>query len=117
MSNLMDETVKEICDSMCKDPNRWQITTHTVNDKVSGVQYWLDRGSWEQGCITHTWNGCSRDEVFTEEQGYLIYQAYIAMKEHKTSEAQQKVINSVKPKPSYFLYEVKPQSKWWEFWK
>lgn len=44
MSNLMDETVKEICGSMCKDPNRWQITTCTVNDKVSGVKYWLDGG-------------------------------------------------------------------------
>lgn len=115
MSNLMDETVKEICDSMLNNPNRWLITTHTLDDCVSGVKYWID--PYNDESITQIWNGSSRDTVFTKEQGKLIRNAFFEMRKYKASEAQLKVMESMKPKPLYILYEVDSQRKWWEFWK
>lgn len=115
MSNLMDETVKEICDSMLNNPNRWLITTYTVDDCVSGVKYWI--ASRNDYSITQIWNGSSRDTVFTEEQGKLIGNAFFEMRKYKASEAQLKVMKSMEPKPSYTLYEVDSERKWWEFWK
>ncbi len=111
MSSVMDGVVKEICESMLNNPNRWRIETYTIKDKQSGVEYWIDNG-W-QGSITHIWNGRSRDEVFTEEQGHLVYEAYIRMKEYKASAAQEKVLASFKVKSK----EVTSQKAWWEFWK
>lgn len=115
MNNLMDKTVDDICQSMQSDPDRWVITTHTLNDKSSGVKYWLSAYSEP---ITEIWNGTSRDEVFTEGQGRLLYNAFCKMKEFKATEAQEKVIESMKPKPSFIIYEFpKEERRWWEFWK
>lgn len=99
MANLMDETVKEICESMLNNPSRWEISTYTLNDLVCGLRYWLDDSS-----ITKTWNGRSCDKVFTYEQGKVIFAAYSSMKEHKATLAQDKVIRSF-------------NKSWWEFWK
>lgn len=99
MSNLMDETVKEICESMKNNPNRWEIDTWTINDKLYGLRYWLDDAT-----ITKTFNGRSCDVVFTYEQGKQIFSAYKEMTEYKATIAQQKVIKSF-------------GKQWWEFWK
>lgn len=99
MSNLMDNTVNEICESMKNNPNRWEIATYTLNDKLYGLSYWLDDTT-----IMKTWNGRSCDVVFTYEQGKQIFSAYKAMREHKATIAQQKVIKSF-------------NKQWWEFWK
>lgn len=112
MSVVMDGVVKEICQSMENNPNRWVIATYILNDKVSGINYWLGEGS-----ITQIWNGLSRDVVFSYTQGKLVYESFCKMKEDKASEAQQKVINSFTPKINYILYKVPVDSKWWEFWK
>lgn len=113
MSSVMDSVVKEICESMLNNPNRWRIETHILKDLHSGVQYWISSIHWEYPTITHVWNGHSRDEVFTEEQGHLIYEAYIHMKDYKASAAQEKVLASFKVKSK----EVTSQKAWWEFWK
>lgn len=112
MNSLMDETVKEICTSMLDEPNRWRIETVTMVDTRSGVRYWLNHSFIGEPAITSIWNGYSRDEVFSYEQGKLIYQAYCKMKDHKASVAQQRVIDSIKPKPSFILYEMTPNKKW-----
>lgn len=105
----MDEAVKELCNSILDNPDRWTINTHTLDDKVSGIKYWLGIS----GCITHTWNGNSTDEVFSSSDGLLIYAAYSEMKGYKASVAQQKVINSLKVE----CIRQGRQNKWWEFWK
>lgn len=99
MNKVMDETVKEICNSMVNNPNRWEISTYTLNDKVYGLRYWLDDTT-----ITKTWNGRSCDVVFSYEQGKEIFSSYKLMREHKATNAQQKVIKSF-------------NKQWWEFWK
>lgn len=117
MNSLMDETVKEICNSMLNAPDRWRVETYTLLDLRSGVKYWISNIGLGKPVITSIWNGHSRDEVFSYEQGRLIYQAYSKMKDHKASVAQQKVIDSIKPKANFILYEAAPDKKWYEFWK
>lgn len=108
MSAIMGGVVKEICDSMKNNPNRWEITTYTLNDKKSGLRYWLGLGDTE---ITKTWNGRSNDTVFTCTQGQEIFQAYLLMREYKASAAQEKVLASFKGK------QTTKDKSWWEFWK
>lgn len=113
MSSVMNGVVKEICESMLNNPNRWRIETYTIKDKQSGVEYWIDNG-WS-GSITHIWNGHSRDRVFSCEQGQRIYQSFVEMKEHKASVAQQKILDSFKVKSEPVVQDSK--KSWWEFWK
>lgn len=109
MSAIMDNVVKEICESMLNSPSRWKINTHTVDDRYTGVRYWIPiEGVY--AAITEVYNGCSLDEVFTNDQGRLVYLAFLNMKQHNASVAQNKVINSFSTKDGASI-------KWWEFWK
>lgn len=109
MNDIMHETVKEICDSMLNSPNRWKISTHTVKDTKSGIDYWLNSYSH---AITEIWTGSTTERVFTSEQGHLIGQAFVQMSAHKASVSQQKIIDSYKQK-----LVSNNITKWWEFWK
>lgn len=113
MTHLMDETVKEICESMKNDPDRWRIETHKVTHTKTGTMLWHSYAN----SITEIWTGHATEEVFTYEQGLLIAEAFKSMAEYKATASQQKVINSFKPKPSYTLHEVERNPKWYEFWK
>lgn len=115
MSSIMDATVKEICESMKNNPDRWKINTHTVDDTRSGIRYWTSNINTT---ITQIWTGSATVTVFGYDQGVEIFNSYCLMCEHKASEAQKKVIRSFKPKPSYTLVEiVSKEAKWYEFWK
>lgn len=87
---FMDPVVDELCESMVKNPERWEITTYTLNDRKSGVQYWIANG-WR---ITETWSGRSGNTVFSLEQGEKIGAAFRKLRDIKASQAQQKILRA-----------------------
>jgi len=87
----MDLAVDKLCQSMKNTPEQWTISTYHVDHKISGIKYWFGLTD----TITEIWNGDSREEVFSREQGDKLYSAMIAMKQKNGSEDQKKIINSI----------------------
>lgn len=104
----MEEAVAKLCDSLENDPDRWLITTYTLIDQQTGVEYWI---SGVGRSITQTWNGRSENNVFSSEQGERIYDAFCKMRKYKASVAQEKVLLSMCPPP-----ETKSLSKRFLSW-
>jgi hypothetical protein len=95
--DYMNEAVDELCSAMVKNPERFSIGVHTMDDGKTGVEYWISGG----GAITETWNGRSSNTVFSYEQGKRVREAFSEMREIKASNAQQKILNGVnKPNDS-----------------
>lgn len=119
MSNFefMQETVDAICYSMENEPNKWYITTHCVKKNSSNIEHWIDD-------LRTTWNGSSRDVVFSDDQAAQIRKSFNILKQKQATAAQQRVINTFKPAekkvgvvkgPSEgFITKDKP---WWRFWE
>lgn len=108
MSELMEDTVIELCKSLENDPDRWEITTCTLNDKKSGIEYWIGRGS-----ITDEWTGNTSNEVFNNQQGAMIFSSFKILKETKGTESQLKVIESLNRKNEVGITPI----PWWRFWE
>lgn len=89
----MDPAVDELCHSLVHDPDRWLITTYTLDDTKTGMEYWLGSGS--KGHIYCTWNGRSSNRVFSDAQANRIAKAYQIMRQHKESVAQRKVMEAM----------------------
>ncbi len=111
---FMDDVVNKICKSMKEDPNRWLISTYTVEDTESGVDYWIS----DHKNIYSIWTGNTTERVFSNAQGKMIGKAFQELCSIKESQAQEKVIKSFKPKVIFALNPSKKKiKKWWEFWK
>ena len=89
----MDSVVDYICHSLEDEPETWVFETYTMSKK--GIKYWIGAGS--DRSITKMWNGRTTDTVFSEEQGKRIRKSYNRAREIIASEAQKKVISSMKP--------------------
>jgi len=98
-----EDVVKRLCESIENDINRWEIGTYTLDDRVSGIKYWL-----VDGAITEIWNGHSAEEVFTHDQGNSIRRSLNVLRSKKNSIGQQKVANSIMKTKS-----AKPTVKPW----
>lgn len=101
----MDLVVDKLCESMKNNPEQWTICTCTVDHKISGIKYWIGLTD----TITEIWNGTSREEVFSKEQGDKLYAAVVEMKEKNGSEAQKKIINSV----CVVENKIEAKNSWW----
>lgn len=111
MAELMNSVVDEICNSLENDPDRWVIASYTLDDKKSGIKYWIDTRR-----IADTWDRGSANNVFSYEQGSRIYDSYIVLKNIKGSEEQRRVISSMKPKVTCGT-QSKEAKSWWKFWR
>jgi len=101
----VDEAVTELCYALLHDTERWTIRTHTLVDRKTGIEYWT-AGCW--GAITQIWDGGTTHDVFTTEQGMLVYQAFDELCSMKASTAQEKVVQSLKNSTA--------KSPWYKFW-
>jgi hypothetical protein len=95
MFEFMQETVDALCRDMENNPHNYIIDTYTFhNINTPSIKYWA--GSSE--CITEIWNGRSPNKIFDRKQGDQLYKSFVKLREVQASVAQQKVINSMKPK-------------------
>lgn len=105
---FMDKTVEEICMSMLLEPDDWSVEVHIVKHLKTGNQLWHSNTT----SIREVWTGKSTEEVFSKEQGVKIYKAFCLLREIKSSQNQQKLIDAFEQK------EVKSKpNRWWELWK
>ena len=107
----MDSVVDEICHSLENEPETWKFESCTMSK--NGVTYWTTTtGSY---AITQTWNG-ARETVFSKEQGLRIRLSYEKAREITASEAQKKIIESMRhPKPAdeWPKVVIEDHKPWW----
>ncbi len=92
MSDLMDDTVKAMCKSLEIDFDRWEIERNILIDKKGGICYWINVGS--ERILTDVWNGHSRNTVFDDVQGIMIWGSLEVLRKNKAYVEQLKIIDS-----------------------
>ena len=90
--DVMNDTVEAICKSLVEEPQQWEFSTYTFKHKRSKVEYW---GDMRHHSITNIWNGRSQNQVFSDEQGRKIAEAYKKARKLQADAAQLKVISSM----------------------
>ena len=90
--DIMNDVVDEICKSLVEEPHQWEFNTYTFKHKRTKVEYW---GDMSNHSITNIWNGHSQNQVFSDEQGIKIAEAYKNARNQQADLAQQKVISSM----------------------
>ena len=86
----MEDAVNELCHAMENDPERFHVSTHTMTDGNTGIQYWIS----DYGSITSTWSGSSRNVVFSGDQGKRLQESFQKMRASHASAAQQRILNA-----------------------
>ncbi len=112
---FMEEAVSDICDSLENDPNRWTIGTHTLTDNKTGILYWISGTYGTTGAITETWNGSSKNTVFSYEQGKRIRASFDIMRRTKANQAQLKVLRATRKNITDVKFkEIGERKPWFE---
>lgn len=90
--NYMQETVDNICASLCKEPSSWVFGTNTFYKEGTNFKLWDGLSS----PITDHWDGISRIKVFSDRQGEQIREAFNYARSHQASQTQAKLIDLFK---------------------
>lgn len=101
----MQDTVNEICESLEKEPSRWEVTTFLLKDSKTGIKYWLDSNS-----IQKIWNESTTVNVFSYEQGVNICECLKKFNERNATLEQQEIINAMHKAKVVKVVEQKPTS-------
>lgn len=117
VAHVMEETVYNLCESMKREPDRWEIHTCYLQDKKSGIKYWTGDIKWGEG-INTIWSGLAQEEVFTKSQAKMLEKAYKELSIFKATIAQEKIINSMKNLTTMMSSgdTKKEVTPWWKFW-
>lgn len=110
----MNDAVDALCNSLIEEPEKWLFETHTFRKIGSDLKYW--GSSWDSSIVS-TWNGSSRDIVFSYEQGQRIRIAYDTARAKQASCAQSKVIKDFQKLVARKTEKLSGNKSWWEFWK
>lgn len=115
MTHIMDEVVDELCLSMKDDPNRWEINTYDVKDKLTGIKYCTGRLSMGGG-INSIWKGSTAHQVFNDEQATKLEWAYHMLCKTQGNACQQMILRKMKDKAVNIEKNIEVDKPWWKFW-
>ena len=112
---ISDEVMEALCHSIENDLDRWEISTNTLKDLKTGINYWINTKY-----ISSTWINGVASEVFFGPQCESVFVSMQILADKKSSLAQQVVINSILPQCSHpfdivVIHDI-DKTPWWKFW-